>query len=282
MASLVNHNATGIIRYLIDSEGIYQKDISKILDISDSTMSRILGNKHELSLRHWSILCSYFQINIDAFYTGIITTRPQDPKEFLNDSVPHRNFLYTSGKVAFLYNTFFKNTFGVKLYNDFLKSEKVSNYHFVNINNPIDINYSLRIVQYARMRGYLKSQKQVESFSRLTNLLSNAHGEYYEVYEGLSGIVRLKALLDRINQYETNNRYRIQELLSDKKIIFSVEPREHIDFKIYKDDPFIGSFITDYIKEYAKVFTKSNAFVKILECLHSGADRNIYEVVVSQ
>ncbi|MBL6991343.1 MAG: helix-turn-helix transcriptional regulator [Bacteriovoracaceae bacterium] len=275
-----NHknNIKNILRYIFKTQEITQKDLASRLNLSAYKFNRIVNGKISLDTDIWETICTIFNINFNSISTGIITTHKQDQDELIEKLSPNRHDRFTYGKTAQIHTFLFKQMWGDEIFEEFCKHEHVDHLLFTNINNPIDFNFTLRMMQYSVLKGKLNSMGQIAQYTKSAASYREGHGENFYKYEQLYGIDKLKEMVNNLNvNYERNQRYTIDHI-TNKSMEISVRPNEHVNMKLYRDDPILGNFFELYLASYFHEFMKAKNLVTIKESIFKGHKRCVFQV----
>ncbi len=270
------NSAVNILRYLLKSEELSQTELAKKMGCSTAYCSRLLNGKRDIHADTWFNICESFNLEYESLCSGIIENRAADCPDFFKKTIPQKENLLTSGRIAYLHIQYFKKCWGEDIFNQFCKEIKIDPIHFVNINNPINLEFNLRLVQYSRMKGRLKNQKEFDYYSQLFNQ-DIVHSHMPRTYDTSQGLERLVKWVDNSNQYDQNHCYKVEDLCqTTNSITLSYYPKEHVDRNFYLKDHFLGNALTNLIKTCLQGFIGPNVSSKKLECLHNGGEKFVY------
>jgi hypothetical protein len=269
-------NLGKILNYVIASTNRDQKWLADSLDVSTSKISRMMNGTISLGVDFWNRVSVHFGINFDAIQTGIITSYPKDSEIILKKLAPTRRHNYTLGNAVLMHKSIFIGFWGEKTFDDLCRSLRINPYLFVNSNNPANLDFTLRMMQYSILKRKLKSLADIEAYAGLAYQCLTKKERLHYIYSRPPGVDKVAAMLNSIDEhYEQNHVYQVEDLSSKEQWIdISFCPKDHVDLQFYKNDPILGNSYEKYVHYYfarfmgapVKIITKQSIFKGDKKC----------------
>jgi transcriptional regulator with XRE-family HTH domain len=264
-------NIINTIKYARISNSLTQTDLSNVIGCSRFKIARIESGKSSISVEQLDTFMNFFHLSYDNLKLGIVDSKVSNDFENFEINKLHQRDAYTKGRSLYLYRQHFISLFGEDEFHQVCKDEKVDPLYFVNINNPLNINFNLRIIQKMRIEGHLNREEQYSLLSKLSMKLPAHHFKFFEEYRQLDGIEKVTKLIENMPFYEDDHKFEI--LKNDSKnesISYSFHPREHVDKSLYFEDPFIRGYYCQFNPNYFSNFSGINTTVQKHSCIFNG------------
>ncbi len=246
--NLIQKNIATVLQYIQVSQGLTQEEMAKMLDLnSRTTYARIIRGEKELEYYQSFILKEKFNITSKELSIGKIFQSNLNEAQFKIPEIYKKN-PFTGGRVIDLYKTLFEYFYGNEKFNQFCQNEGLDPLYFVDIRNNISIFFSMRVAQYLIQSKKICSYHQIEELGKSIFHLSPGIKLSLENYlHSQNSISKLYLFVKKAYAFERNHTYIIEDL-KDDEITISFYPNEHIDLKVYKNDPILGEFFRYWIK----------------------------------
>lgn len=233
-----------------------QKWLAECLSISPSKVSRMINGSISPCIEFWHKVSIMFGINFDAIQTGVITTYDQDSEVILKRLAPFRENNFTLGNALMMHKSIFINYWGEDKFNEFCLSLKINPTIFVNANNPSNLDFTLRMMQYSILKGKIKSLEDIESYANLAYESLAKKDRLHFIYSKPPGVEKVTSFINSIEeQYEKNHHYQVEDLSTQGQWIeISFYPKEHVDLQFYIHDPILGNSYEKYVQFYLARF----------------------------
>lgn len=260
-----------IIGHIKQAHHLSQSDLAQIVGVSRFKISRAEAGKCELSTSEWWNLIKHFNLDYDCPYKGLISTEVS-PSQSEIFKVPYRfsHNAFTGGRIIHFHLANFENIFGKKGLEEFCLKEKLNPLYLVNINNPLNINFNMVLMQTLIMKGHLNSQKVLEDYV-YRGVASMGHNYKIESLFSGSGVKNILKLVAHADLFEQNHDFIIEDYTSSgHSVTVSFRPKEHVDLRLYRQDPFLGNLFCPMIRYYFEAMAKSPMHVTKQACFHKG------------
>ncbi|HLW57151.1 MAG TPA: helix-turn-helix transcriptional regulator [Bacteriovoracaceae bacterium] len=254
-------NLGKILNYLLLSSNMDQKWLAECLSISPSKVSRMINGTISPGIEFWHKVSVMFGINFDAIQTGIITTYEQDSDLVLKRLAPLRKNNFTLGNALMMHKSVFIHYWGEDKFNEFCHSLKINPMIFVNANNPSNLDFTLRMIQYSILKGKIKSLADIESYANLAYDSLSKRERLHFLYSKTPSVEKVANFISNIeDQYEKNHHYQVEDLsIKEQWIEISFWPKEHVDLQFYIHDPILGNSYEKYVQFYLARFMNAKS-----------------------
>lgn len=252
-----------------------QKFLAKSLDISASQISRMIRGNVVPSMEFWHRVSVQYGINFDAIQTGLITTLPSDNEIVLKRFAPTIKNNFTLGNTVLMHKTVFIHYWGEKVFNDFCESLKIDPLLFINTNNPANLDFTLRMIQYSILKKRISTVEDIKSYSEFAFKSLQGKEKFHFIYNTQPGISKLANLISNIeDQFEKNHLYKIEDInLNQEWIDITFYPEEHVDMNFYKNDPVLGNSYEKYVQYFMACFLGPKASIHIKQSIFKGDEK---------
>lgn len=274
-------NLGKILNYVIASTNMDQKWLADSLEVSTSTMSRMMKGIIPPGIEFWNRVSLQYGINFDAIQTGIITTYPQDGEIILKRFAPTRKDNYTLGNAVLMHKSIFIGFWGEKTFEDFCTSLRINPHLFVNCNNPANLDFTLRMMQYSILKRKLKNLSDIESYADLAYRCLNKKERLHYIYARPQGVDKVANMIASIDEhFEKNHIYLVEDLSSkDEWIDISFYPKDHVDLQFYKNDPILGNSYEKYVQYYFSKFMGSPVSIRTKQSIFKGDSKCTFRLL---
>lgn len=265
-----------ILRYLRISQGVTQQELANITGTSRFKISRAELCKAELSTREWWELMKRFNLDLDCIYRGQLSIENNNDADKFKLPLRFAKHAYSGGRVIQFHLKNFKAQFGEEGFESFCEQEGVNPLYFLNLNNSININFNLKLIQSMILKGNLKNEEDISNYVQRG---FNSYGHRFQV-EGLflgSGIENILRVLNNVELFENDHHFSLEDCTkSGKSVTVSFCPKEHVNLKLYRDDPVIKNVIGKMIKGYFKTVAKTPLLATEQASFDKGDRKSIY------
>lgn len=274
-------NLGKIFNYVIATTNMDQKWLADSLGVSTSKMSRMISGTISTDLEFWNKVSTQYGINFDAIQTGLITTYSQDSEIIFNRFAPTRKDNFTLGTAVHMHKSIFINFWGEKTFEEFCHSLRITPLLFVNSNNPANLDFTLRMMQYSILKGKLKGLADIEMYANLAFQGIVGKEKFKHMYPKQPGVEKVASLVSSIfDHYEQNHIYKVEDLsLKDDWIDISFCPKDHVDLKFYKYDPVLGNSFEKFVHFYTANFMGKPVSIKTQQSLFKGDSKCTFRLL---
>jgi hypothetical protein len=166
----------------------------------------------------------------------------------------------------------FIDFWGERTFDEFCNSLRISPLVFVNSNNPANLDFTLRMMQYSILKGKLKNLADIEKYASMAFQSITSLERLKLIYPKNPGVERVASMVNSIfDLYEKNHVYQVEDLnYKNQWIDISFYPKDHVDLKFYKFDPVLGNSFEKFVHYYTSCFMGKPVAVKIKESLFKG------------
>lgn len=273
-----------IMRAVRKQEGLNQSTMASRLDISQGALSKYESATNIPSAHVWMEFCSSLKVPSHSYEDGYIDHQHpisvQDVKSVGSYKLPER-YSHQCGSTArtvspFLY--LFKEKFGEEKLNEYFDYVDFDRDFFVNLSNPLNVNFSLDMARVMIEKGVLKQ----ETVSPLVQAIPAKafHGGAHQRYTSIQdSAMLLETFVGNATLYDCNTTYVLDDFKS-KQAMVSITPSHHLKEFDYKIDS-MGDFICQFKKNW---FSRFLGYVGLQptieehECHFKGAERCLYQI----
>jgi len=284
-------NLARVMRAARKQMGMNQIELSKRLGISQAKLSKVENALNVPTAVEWINFCLMAGISPDSIKTGFIESLTpaklrSTPVENGFDVPAHYASMRGSKVRAMLpLMRYFEASYGPAKLKAFLKEKRLDPDFFVNLDNQLNINFSLDLMRVLVSDGKLKAKGFAPMVQAATE--SALHGGLARFYEKQNdSISLLDTLLAQARKYECNTSYSIESQTATQ-FDLSIAPEEHLQYFKYKDDPVLENAVCEYKKAYFGRFTgfqgvpRQAVEIHERECHFRGAKRCLYQIKVA-
>jgi transcriptional regulator with XRE-family HTH domain len=284
----VANKIANLMRAARKRSGMTQVEVSKILQISQSALSKIESGILIPSAPQWFEFCGATKISPDSLTTGLIEYHSpatlQHGTQGIHFKLPKAYQQNRGSKMRAMLPivNYFRNVGGEEKFDAYFKKIKMDSEMLYDLDAQVSLNFFLDLSRMLISEGLLKAK----DFSKLTESVNRpqTHGYMHRQYDSEAGSLNvLSVLLANSAQYECNFKYQIEDQKKNQ-VTMSVTPREHLREMSYRNDPTLGDFLCKYKQHYFERFTSyggtKGATLRELQCHHDGADSCVYQLKV--
>ncbi len=246
-------DASLLFRYIRTTRGTSTKEFCQILDISKSQYSRLSSGISLLTFENTCKIEERFDLLLSKVYKGMVFENPNMHLFSLPRCYQENQF---TKKLSIFYIWLLRKYLGIKEFNEFMDYEGLPVEYFVNINNPINIRFTLRALQVLIKKGILNCSTIHLFATQFCKIFQLERGSLDSFHDTLCSIYK----------FEENHEYTVEHV-SNKSYTFSFRPKEHIENAIYFN-PILGNIVTQWIATLASVI--SGRSTNIIEDVFNG------------
>lgn len=238
-------NMSNIIKYIRISRNLNQLQMAQILECSRSKASRIENGILKPEIHQWHAFTLYFDLSMDCYLHGNINFNAPDDLKAFGIHAPYSNDQYSSGILTNAHIYAFKKVMDLSSFQDFCQKEGVDPLYFLNVKNPMSLNFNLRLIETLVKRKLISTQKDLRQYCRwvIRALENHPLAPPLNKNQGLESIF---SFLSRSSEFEKNHDYEVYDYTPGTQLIFRVKPREHVDMRLYRN-PFLAGVFCDFI-----------------------------------
>jgi len=256
----------GIISSIRKTKKLSQKEMSKVLDVTQSTLSKVEKNKLGLDAYSWVKLCEEYNVDPNCIVSGYLDFYSAESfTNQLSSDVKVGKFLipdeyaYLKGtfiRDIFPFLEFFKIQIGKNKLNDFIQSKNVDPDYFRILSHSINIQFLYDLINVI-LSEYTGNQNELTEL--ITHNISNKvmHGQDFKLYKsGLAPKVFFNKMFKNIRKYDLNFDYHLNHD-SNESINIEISKGDHLyyfDKERNKDaDEFLFNYRIQYIKQFSQI-----------------------------
>lgn len=267
--------------------GMTQVEVSKVLQISQSALSKIESGILIPSAPQWFEFCGTTGISPDSLTTGLIEHQTpatlQHGTHGIHFKLPkmYHNNRASKMRAMLPIVTYFRNAVGEEKFEAYFKKIKMDSEMVYDLDAQVSLNFFLDLARALVTEGLLKAK----DFSKLTESVNRpqTHGLVHRQFDGQTGLNVLSVLLANADKYECNFEYHVEEQKKNQ-LVMSVTPAAHLREIPYRNDAILGNFLCKYKQHYFERFTSYGgskaATLRELQCHFEGADSCVYQLKV--
>lgn len=259
------------------------------MGISQSALSKMESGILIPSIHQWFEFCSSASIPVESHVHGYLDRmeliRFQDKLTQTDFKVAdiYRNDAGSSARsMAPLIQWLYAQLGDVKA-KKLVKEMGVDPDYFANLNSQINFRFFVDLFQVMRKKGIYKKT----DITQVTNQVASqrAHGGLYAGYQQATDVESLlRVAFSKSTFYEVNFDYQLEEV-SQKKIAFSVSPKEHLmknkELQYAESCEFLNDYRGGYFKSLVDHLQSKQVSVKDVICVSNQMEKNVYEMSYS-
>lgn len=286
----MGENLSLIMRSARKYKGITQQELAKALNCSQSALSKMENGVLTPSAPQWFDFCRITEIPVESLVWGYIDR--ENTAEVISDkttnghNLPYRYSQDRGLKVKYIipFLTYLCKHHGRDDAISFLKSHKISQEFFVDLDNQVSLNFLYDIFKFFQSKGW--DNKDVLGQVTAYFAHANTHGRTFDT------IIKSNDSFDAVSNYVQNfksyqNDFKLSISGKDQtRMELTVKPRPHLKkFKVFKDTEFC-LFLENYLLnslEVVSILNKSDQAFKgeLLESFTSNHEYSHYAFTLS-
>ncbi len=274
-----------IIRSARKRMGLTQQEVAKVMNVSQSALSKVEHGILIPDLFQWYDFCQTTGIHelsckfgfIDNGQNIVLKHNPREGSYQIPERYAHHRGEAVRNILPFL--DFMKKKMGATAYRDYLKKVHMDEDYFVDYTNQVNMNFLMDMTGELINHAGLNAQTIKELTSAVRQ--PQFHGVLSQGYEKVKTSEKVVNLVVKnMEKYQLDTHYKILDQKTDS-VDIAVAPNSHMRIFDYKNSQW-GSFLCDYQKswlsEVAHFENLQGMELKELECHYQGAPQCIYRM----
>lgn len=264
--------------------GVSQQELANVLSLHQTALCRVENGSQRLNPAQIQNLALFFNIPIDALFSGLINYSNIQKKFHNTLTLPEAYSTHPFSKLRESYPLldFLTQQLGPLKLKEVLSHLNFPPELLICPDTVLGPEFQLDLAKIAISEGLLTAK----SFPKLIaqTRTEKLHGPMFPIYETLlSPLPLLQTLIFNMHRYETNFKYDIEDL-NEKKLILSIKPEAHMHEVPYKEE-ILGDFLCRYKKGYFTNFpnfiSRSPLTIVEKECHFKNKQRCVYAIQAS-